>query len=103
MGIFARESTLYLASLFNEGQLLKEKNLLHLEQILSFKSRPYLRKRSNETMRNLRKFLPPPPCKNGGRVQTNTILECSRLEEYIFSYISQNASKCLLQQNIRSG
>ena len=39
---------LQFASLFNEGQLLKEKNLL-----LSFKCRPYLRK---EAMRNLQRL-----------------------------------------------
>ena len=42
------QSTLHCAFLFNEERLLKEKNLLLLEQILSFKSTSYFKKRSNE-------------------------------------------------------
>ena len=44
--------------LWGGGQLLKEKNLLLEKQILSLKSRPFLRK---EAIRNLQK------CQNGGR------------------------------------
>ena len=55
MGRFSRESPLHFASQFNEGQLLKKKNWLLLEQSLSFKSRPYLRK---EAMRNFQMLFP---------------------------------------------
>ena len=43
------------SSIFSEGKFLMENNLLLLKQILSFKSRPYLRK---EAMRNLQKLSP---------------------------------------------
>ena len=52
-----------LPLLFSDGQLLKKKNLLLLEQILSFKTRPYLRK---EAMRNLRKLFPLVSMMEGG-------------------------------------
>ena len=41
---FKKNQFYIFASFFNKGQLLKEKNFLLEEQILSLKSRPYLRK-----------------------------------------------------------
>ena len=64
MGRFSREPTLHFAALCSEGQLLKEKNLLLLEQMFPFKSRPYLRK---EAMRNLQKFFLRVKTVEGGR------------------------------------
>ena len=88
MSRFSEESVLHFTPFFNGGQLSKEKNLLLLEQsFFSFKSRPYLR---NGVMKKITNVVP--PCQEGGRRQIYTILECSRLEVYIFNYISQ---KCL--------
>ena len=55
MGRFSRDQLCIFAFLFNEGQLLKEKNLLSKEQILSFKSWRYLRK---EAIRNYKTCSP---------------------------------------------
>ena len=50
-----KENQLYIfATLFKKGQLLKDKNLLLEEQILSFRSKPFL----IEAIRFIQKFAP---------------------------------------------